>query len=86
MLKMHHQRTEDGRERGPARDGKPNFKRQKRDSKFGFGGKKRFSKSTDAVSTADLKDYSVKRMKGGSSKGAARRPGKGKASSRKIVR
>ena len=40
-------------------------KRQKRDDKHGFGGKKRFSKSTDAASTADLRGFSAKRMKGG---------------------
>lgn len=39
-------------------------KRQKKDDKFGFGGKKRFSKSGDAASTADLRAFSVKKMKG----------------------
>lgn len=38
-------------------------KRQKKDDKFGFGGKKRFSKSGDAASTADLQAFSVKKMK-----------------------
>ncbi|EMC97894.1 hypothetical protein BAUCODRAFT_51412, partial [Baudoinia panamericana UAMH 10762] len=40
-------------------------KRQKKDEKFGFGGKKRFAKSNDARSGGDLSGYSVKRMKGG---------------------
>ena len=40
------------------------FKRQKRDSKFGFGGKKRFSKSGEDMSTSDMKGFSTKRMKG----------------------
>ncbi|KAI9774779.1 MAG: rRNA-processing protein and EBNA1-binding protein ebp2 [Geoglossum umbratile] len=44
--------------------GKASVKRQKRDQKFGFGGKKRFSKSGDAASSGDIKDFSVKRMKG----------------------
>lgn len=38
-------------------------KRQKKDDKHGFGGKKRFSKSTDAASTADLRGFSAKKMK-----------------------
>lgn len=40
-------------------------KRHKKDEKFGFGGKKRFSKSEDAVSSGDLKGFSAKKMKGG---------------------
>ena len=46
-------------------------KRQKKDEKFGFGGKKRFSKSTDAASTADMRAFSGKKMKG-----KKHRPGK----------
>lgn len=44
----------------------PNIKRQKKNEKFGFGGKKRHSKSGDAMSTADMRNFSVKKMKGGS--------------------
>ncbi|OIW29683.1 Ebp2-domain-containing protein [Coniochaeta ligniaria NRRL 30616] len=51
------------------RDG-PAAKRHKKDSKFGFGGKKRHAKSNDAVSAGDLGGFSVKRMKaGGGGKG-----------------
>ncbi|KAI5203307.1 Ebp2-domain-containing protein [Aureobasidium subglaciale] len=57
-----------------SRDGKGGFKRVKRDEKYGFGGKKRFSKSNDAKSSGDMTGYSAKRMKGG--KKAASRPGK----------
>jgi rRNA-processing protein EBP2 len=57
-----------GRERGAG----PAFKRQKKDQKFGFGGKKRFAKSGDATSTADMRGFSASRMKGGGS-GATRR-------------
>ncbi|KAL8683773.1 MAG: hypothetical protein Q9186_000259 [Xanthomendoza sp. 1 TL-2023] len=39
-------------------------KRQKKDDKFGFGGKKRFAKSGDAVSSSDLSGFNAKRMKG----------------------
>ncbi|KAF9118548.1 rRNA-processing protein and EBNA1-binding protein ebp2 [Mortierella sp. 14UC] len=69
-------------------------KRLKKDQKFGFGGKKRFGKSNDANSSADVSGFSVKRNKstsfksghkahkaGGSAKkgGAAKqRPGKGR--------
>lgn len=50
-----------------------NRKRQKKDEKFGFGGKKRFAKSNDARSSGDMKGYSVKKMKGKTGKP---RPGK----------
>ncbi|KAJ8607135.1 hypothetical protein MRB53_040488 [Persea americana] len=56
----------------------PNHKRQKKDSKFGFGGKKRFAKSNDAKSASDLSGYSVKKMKSGSGRPAKARPGKSK--------
>ena len=50
-------------------------KRQKKDEKFGFGGKKRFAKSNDAKSAGDVRRYSVKKMKGRVG-GAKQRPGK----------
>ncbi|KAL6721570.1 rRNA-processing protein EBP2 [Lecanora helva] len=61
----------------PTRDkiGRGAPKRQKRDQKFGFGGKKRFSKSTDVASTADMRGFSAKKMKG---KRPSQRPGKSK--------
>ncbi|KAF7506764.1 hypothetical protein GJ744_011376 [Endocarpon pusillum] len=53
------------------------FKRQKRDQKFGFGGKKRFAKSGDAASTADMRDFSVTKMKArGLAGGGKKRLGK----------
>ncbi|MCJ1256115.1 rRNA-processing protein and EBNA1-binding protein ebp2 [Lignoscripta atroalba] len=51
--------------------GRTHVKRQKKDEKFGFGGKKRFSKSGDAVSSADIRGFSSKKMKG-QKKGAQR--------------
>lgn len=39
-------------------------KRQKKDAKFGFGGKKRHSKSGDAASSGDIRGFSSKKMKG----------------------
>ena len=54
------------------KDGQPNFKRAKRDEKYGFGGKKRFAKSNDATSSADTRGYSVKRMKSGLKNGPKR--------------
>lgn len=41
----------------------PPTKRQKRDEKYGFGGKKRFAKSGDALSSGDLRGFSTKKMK-----------------------
>lgn len=56
-------------------DAGPRGKRQKKDEKFGFGGKKRFAKSNDAKSAGDMQGFSARRMKGGN-KGAKQRPGK----------
>ncbi|KAF2009085.1 Ebp2-domain-containing protein [Aaosphaeria arxii CBS 175.79] len=53
--------------------GQANHKRQRKDAKYGFGGKKRHSKSNDAISSADGRDFSHKKMKGNASK---QRPGK----------
>ena len=68
--------TEDKQSKSATRDSfsQRRNKRQKRDLKFGFGGKKRFAKSTDARSTGDLSGFSVKKMKG--KKGSAKRLGK----------
>lgn len=49
-------------------------KRQKKDEKYGFGGKKKHAKSNDARSAGDMSGFSVKKMKGKG--GAAKRPGK----------
>ncbi|KAH0371316.1 Ebp2-domain-containing protein, partial [Aureobasidium melanogenum] len=62
-----------------SRGGKNNFKRVKRDEKYGFGGKKRFSKSNDAKSSSDMSGYSSKKMKGGKK---AQRPGKSRRANR----
>ncbi|PVH99468.1 Ebp2-domain-containing protein [Periconia macrospinosa] len=64
--------TSGDRRRGGS-DGK-NFKRSKKNEKYGFGGKKRHAKSNDAMSSADGRDFSHKKMKGKT--GAAQRPGK----------
>ena len=39
-------------------------KRQKKNEKFGFGGKKRFAKSGDAMSSGDMRGFSTGKMKG----------------------
>ncbi|OAA53984.1 rRNA processing protein [Niveomyces insectorum RCEF 264] len=58
----------------------PNAKRQKKNEKYGFGGKKRHAKSGDAFSSGDLSGFNPKLMKsssGGRSGGSkAARPGK----------
>lgn len=43
--------------RGPSR-------KHQKDAKFGFGGKKRFAKSGDAVSTSNLRGFSIRQVKG----------------------
>lgn len=57
---------------------KPNMKRQKKNEKYGFGGKKRHGKSGDAMSSGDLSGFDAKKMKAGG-KGKvtkSQRPGK----------
>jgi rRNA-processing protein EBP2 len=52
-------------------------KRQKKNEKFGFGGKKRHAKSNTAESSADGRGFSARKMKGKPAGGAAKaRPGK----------
>ncbi|KAK7966002.1 uncharacterized protein PG986_000279 [Apiospora aurea] len=54
------------KKRGADRSGdRPNNKRMKKDQKYGFGGKKRHSKSGDAMSSGDLSGFSQKAMKQG---------------------
>ena len=67
---------EDGRTMSDRKgvDAKAPNKRRKKDEKFGFGGKKRFSKSGDALSTGDMLEFSILRMKG--KKGGLKRLGK----------
>ncbi|KAF2646082.1 Ebp2-domain-containing protein [Massarina eburnea CBS 473.64] len=65
--------TDRRRSGGGGGDGKGN-KRQKKNEKYGFGGKKRHAKSNDAVSSADGSGFSHKKMK--AKTGAAARPGK----------
>jgi rRNA-processing protein EBP2 len=57
-----------------------NHKRQKRNEKYGFGGKKRHAKSGDATSSGDLSGFDAKKMKAGARGrvGKAPRPGKSK--------
>ena len=47
-------------------------KRAAKDKKYGFGGIKRFKRKNDATSSADMSDFSQRKMKGKS----AKRPGK----------
>ncbi|PYI01930.1 eukaryotic rRNA processing [Aspergillus sclerotiicarbonarius CBS 121057] len=70
------------RKRGRDGENGPSMKRQKKNERFGFGGKKRFSKSGDAASSGDMRDFSVKKMKGGP-KGGAKRPGKSRRAAAK---
>ncbi|KIW98034.1 uncharacterized protein Z519_01618 [Cladophialophora bantiana CBS 173.52] len=65
-----------GRDRGLGSG--PNPKRQKRDQKYGFGGKKRHAKSGDAISSGDMRGFSTARMKGKGGKVKAKRLGKSK--------
>ncbi len=53
-----------------------NAKRQKKNDKFGFGGKKKHIKSGDAMSSGDLSGFNAKKMKAGGKYKKASRPGK----------
>ncbi|KOS18376.1 rRNA-processing protein EBP2 [Escovopsis weberi] len=77
-IAKHSQRSGAGRGAKPGGARPPNAKRQKKNEKYGFGGKKRHSKSGDAMSSGDLSGFNAKKMKAGAkSKGkAASRPGK----------
>lgn len=65
-----------------SRQTKPNAKRQAKNARYGFGGKKRHSKSGDAMSSSDMRGFSTARMKGktggggGGGKSSKQRPGK----------
>ncbi|KAJ2451269.1 RRNA processing protein [Coemansia sp. RSA 2336] len=71
---------------GPSKRGgklAPNKKRQSKNDRYGFGGKKRGLKRNTADSAGDITGFSVKRNKsgsfsGGAKKGKAKRPGKAK--------
>ncbi|KAI1377228.1 Ebp2-domain-containing protein [Hypoxylon crocopeplum] len=59
------------------RSGGPNAKRQKKNDRYGFGGKKRHVKSGDAASSGDLSSFNARRMKfSGGAGGARGKPGK----------
>jgi rRNA-processing protein EBP2 len=74
-LAKHSQKTASGRG-GPSGQS-TNGKRQKKNEKYGFGGKKRHAKSGDAVSSGDLSGFSARKMKAGAKgKPKASRPGK----------
>jgi len=56
-------------------------KRQKKDQRFGFGGKKRFAKSGDAISSGDMREFSASKMKD-QKKGGTKRLGKSRRAAR----
>jgi len=65
------------RGRGGSRSDRGGMKREGRDKKYGFGGKKKYAKSGDATSAADLRDFSASKMKGRTGvAGAKKRLGK----------
>ncbi|ORY19523.1 eukaryotic rRNA processing protein EBP2-domain-containing protein [Clohesyomyces aquaticus] len=75
-----------GGDRGDRDDRGGNPKRQKKDAKYGFGGKKRHAKSNDAFSSADPKGSSNRNVKGrpvgGGGGGAKVRLGKSRRAKR----
>jgi rRNA-processing protein EBP2 len=81
-LAKHSQRSGAGRgQMGPRGQ---NNKRQKKNEKYGFGGKKRHAKSGDAASSGDLSGFNARKMKSGGTKSKvtkASRPGKNRRKS-----
>ncbi|VUC37842.1 unnamed protein product [Clonostachys rosea] len=76
-LAKYDSRSGSGRGNMGGRNGGGNQKRQKKDEKYGFGGKKRHAKSGDAVSSSDLSGFNPKAMKAKGKVGKSR-PGKGR--------
>ncbi len=74
--------SSNNRRPGAGDSGGSNAKRQKKNEKYGFGGKKRHAKSGDAMSSGDMSAFSARKMKKGAPKGggskAPQRPGKGR--------
>lgn len=66
---------------GPSGRDRPS-KRQKKDDKFGFGGKKRFAKSGDAVSSSDFRAFDTRKMKGQKKNKGPQRLGKSRRAQR----
>ena len=64
-LNAHKSKASSGRSGGDREQHRPNAKRQRKNEKYGFGGKKRHAKSGDAVSTGDMSGFSARRMKTG---------------------
>ncbi|RYP76712.1 hypothetical protein DL770_007186 [Monosporascus sp. CRB-9-2] len=64
-LNAHKSKASSGRNGGDREQHRPNAKRQKKNEKYGFGGKKRHAKSGDAISTGDMSGFSARRMKTG---------------------
>ncbi|KAG5919078.1 hypothetical protein E4U42_006610 [Claviceps africana] len=71
-LAKHSQRSGRSDRTGPSSG--PGAKRQKKNEKYGFGGKKRHAKSGDALSSGDLSGFNAKKMKAGAK--TKSRPGK----------
>lgn len=75
-----------GNSKKRGRDGKegggPNAKRQRKDAKFGFGGKKKYLKSNDALSSGDVSGFSARKMKSGGGAGGPGKPKKFKPAPR----
>lgn len=65
-----------GAGRGNVSAGGGNHKRQKKNEKYGFGGKKRHAKSGDAMSSSDLSGFNAKGMKAKGKVSKPTRPGK----------
>lgn len=53
-------------------------RREAKNTKFGFGGRKRLKKQNDSISAADMNDYKASRGKKGGPKKGTQRPGKSK--------
>ncbi|OAQ96303.1 hypothetical protein LLEC1_00153 [Akanthomyces lecanii] len=70
-ISKHSQRSAAGRSSSGT-----NSKRQKKNDKFGFGGKKKHIKSGDGVSSGDLSRFNAKKMKAGDKYKKSSRPGK----------
>jgi rRNA-processing protein EBP2 len=70
--------------KGRSRDNKgPNDKRMSKNQKYGFGGRKRFKKSNDAASSADISGFTNKKNSNAGGSKKPRRLGKSKRTTRR---
>lgn len=84
-IKKHSQRSHGGRDLANRPSRPLSSKRQKKDEKYGFGGKKRHTKSGDAISAGNLSAFNPRKMKAGGSRAKTSKPSRPGKARRKVM-